>query len=380
MFVLLGLAGWAGAALLMVGAWLGTRALVSRALGGRFGLVVGVAGPMGAYLVCALLFALAELIGGRGASSLVVDVRSGGPAEAAGILSGDRIVAVDDKELTSWDELMQTLRESRGPIRVRVQRSGQELALPVSLNAERRLGIESRLDIVPVGLGEALAYGGQEPTTVLKATSENIIAIVRGRSDVQFAGVGSVGKNIARAGRGSQRLWFFAAFSTYLWPGIWLIQGAFALDRRRSWPPVDESRLASRATRFYAFLVDAALFGVALGIGAIMGAATGARNGTAVIWMLAIGLVCMAVQWSILTYVGQTLGKRWFGLRVVCCDGSRAGFARIVVARSWLFVVLGYVPSFGGIPWPADAIAIFRRDRRCLHDIVAGTIVVREGG
>jgi hypothetical protein len=39
--------------------------------------------------------------------------------------------------------------------------------------------------------------------------------------------------------------------------------------------------------------------------------------------------------------------------------------------------VLRLVPILGAIFWITDSLFIFRADRRCLHDLMAGTKVVR---
>jgi hypothetical protein len=44
--------------------------------------------------------------------------------------------------------------------------------------------------------------------------------------------------------------------------------------------------------------------------------------------------------------------------------------------RSWLPFLLGLVPGFGSVFGLADACFIFGTERRCLHDRMAGTIVV----
>jgi len=64
-----------------------------------------------------------------------------------------------------------------------------------------------------------------------------------------------------------------------------------------------------------------------------------------------------------------TPGKRAFGLRVMAMDGSAPSFARaagryFAGSLSWLSLNLGH------------ALALFRRDGRALHDLIAGTIVV----
>jgi uncharacterized RDD family membrane protein YckC len=75
---------------------------------------------------------------------------------------------------------------------------------------------------------------------------------------------------------------------------------------------------------------------------------------------------------------GQTIGKRLLGLRVVTVsDGRAADFSRYVVLRALPLTAVSLVPYLGGVLALADALAIFRNDRRCLHDLIAGTRVVR---
>jgi len=70
--------------------------------------------------------------------------------------------------------------------------------------------------------------------------------------------------------------------------------------------------------------------------------------------------------------VGRTPGQRWLGLRVVDASGKLptplAATIRVVMA------LLGLVPGALGWVW-----ASFDREKRTLHDHVAGTYVVRFG-
>ena len=57
-------------------------------------------------------------------------------------------------------------------------------------------------------------------------------------------------------------------------------------------------------------------------------------------------------------------------------DGQPASLARLIVIRYLLFLAMGLIPLVG--PWLLilDAIWIFQADHRCIHDLVAGTVVL----
>lgn len=65
-------------------------------------------------------------------SNLVGAVEPDSPAAQAGIQKGDRIVAVDAQAVTAWDDLSSAIKQSGGqPLALRVQRSGEEMAMTV---------------------------------------------------------------------------------------------------------------------------------------------------------------------------------------------------------------------------------------------------------
>jgi uncharacterized RDD family membrane protein YckC len=98
-------------------------------------------------------------------------------------------------------------------------------------------------------------------------------------------------------------------------------------------------------------------------------------------FVLGGGLAALAtlfcVQTVMLAVRGQTVGKMALGVRVVrATDGSNPGFLRAVLMRSWLSSLLG---SVFGVYELVDAAFILRKDRRCVHDLIADTIVVDAG-
>ncbi|WP_408891618.1 RDD family protein [Myxococcus faecalis] len=83
------------------------------------------------------------------------------------------------------------------------------------------------------------------------------------------------------------------------------------------------------------------------------------------------------MQANLIRGTGASLGKRLLGIHVVRGDGLPAEVWRIALLRNVLPVALcGYCARFGLV----DVLFLVGEDRRCLHDWVAGTRVVKTLG
>lgn len=85
----------------------------------------------------------------------------------------------------------------------------------------------------------------------------------------------------------------------------------------------------------------------------------------------------MAIQWKSLKTTGQTIGKKLAKTRIVTMDGRKPEMNDLVFKRYAFVTVLSLVPVAGGVLSLVDALLVFKADRRCLHDMVAGTQVVK---
>jgi uncharacterized RDD family membrane protein YckC len=84
------------------------------------------------------------------------------------------------------------------------------------------------------------------------------------------------------------------------------------------------------------------------------------------------------VQGCLLAWRSQSVGKLLLGLRIVCVtDHAPAGFVRAFLLRGTMPFLLEQIPVLGLLFWIVDSCFIFRTDQRCLHDLVAGTRVVK---
>ena len=85
-----------------------------------------------------------------------------------------------------------------------------------------------------------------------------------------------------------------------------------------------------------------------------------------------------AVHGYLLATRGQTIGKMLLGIRIVRPDGSPASLGRIVGLRYGVgYVIAATHIAVLMIYSLFDCLMIFRGNRRCLHDLIADTIVVK---
>jgi uncharacterized RDD family membrane protein YckC len=145
--------------------------------------------------------------------------------------------------------------------------------------------------------------------------------------------------------------------------------------------PADRPVLASRWERLRASLVDmvisvATWWGALFLAGRNPWAAPGGWEAIALNGLLAFVLFA-AIHGYTLATSGQTLGKKVVGIRIARRDGSPASLGRLVGLRYGVGYLLGLIPSIGWIYGFVDSLMIFRDSRRCLHDVIADTIVLK---
>jgi uncharacterized RDD family membrane protein YckC len=148
-----------------------------------------------------------------------------------------------------------------------------------------------------------------------------------------------------------------------------------------------EAELASPGQRLLAFLFDVlvclgfVMAGIVLGIVVMrLGHTRGRLNDTDNLLMICGGgslgwLLCFILQAINLSYFGQTFGKGLCKIKIVrITDGQNGGFGTNVVMRSFLGkILLHFIPLYSLV----DFFMIFSEGRRCLHDRIAETKVVK---
>jgi uncharacterized RDD family membrane protein YckC len=148
--------------------------------------------------------------------------------------------------------------------------------------------------------------------------------------------------------------------------------------------------LARRDTRLVAHLVDslivfAPLFFLLLMAPFLVAAAESGGGGEMIMFLgllflftLMLWLAIPIINCVLLYLNGQTIGKRLLSIKIVRTDGSRAGLLRIIILR---FLPILIFSNIGPQLWNIsvllfDNLLIFQKSRRCLHDLIADTIVI----
>ncbi len=141
-------------------------------------------------------------------------------------------------------------------------------------------------------------------------------------------------------------------------------------------------KLASRGDRIVARLLDSALVVMLCVIiyfpnYLYLNISEDVETGVAVI-ATAVVIFFYVYQIYLLTTTGQTVGKRLVKIRVVKNDTETvAGFTKNVLIRELLSDVIDVVIPIYGL---ANIAFLFGKEKRCLHDRLAGTKVVDVSG
>lgn len=143
--------------------------------------------------------------------------------------------------------------------------------------------------------------------------------------------------------------------------------------------------LASIGSRFLAALVDGGMiFGLAILMGVLiplLAPAGKESSDSPFMWaffgvFVLLILALAGVQIFMLVKYSQTIGKRVLGIRIYNhTTGERADWIKTILLRGVVNSIPASIPFIGLVYTLVDILFIFRRDRRCIHDLIAGTVV-----
>jgi uncharacterized RDD family membrane protein YckC len=140
--------------------------------------------------------------------------------------------------------------------------------------------------------------------------------------------------------------------------------------------------LATRWRRLSGAILDGLVVGLAsLPVGLLLGRnifkppAGSGLDFLAVNALIGVTLFFLINGWLLFNR-GQTVAKALLGTRIVRPNGDKVGAGRIGL-RYLASNGISMIPLVGALFALVDCLLIFRESRRCLHDQIADTIVIR---
>lgn len=161
---------------------------------------------------------------------------------------------------------------------------------------------------------------------------------------------------------------------------------AAVVDDVAAWDADDlESRKSGRGKRLGAALLDGLvnliwLLPIIWGATMAVGVRQGLKPAAPMVGVMLLGLALLigifVVNCIMIHRSGQTIGKRALDIAIVRTDGNRVGLARYIFLRVVPVILISLIPFVGRLINLVDPLLIFGKERRCLHDLIADTIVV----
>jgi uncharacterized RDD family membrane protein YckC len=138
----------------------------------------------------------------------------------------------------------------------------------------------------------------------------------------------------------------------------------------------EDFELAGAGVRLGAYVIDSILATIVMAIVVLaLYLSLADKPGAGITWLMALVSSAVLIGLNVMYVLqnGQSIAKKWLGIKVVRSDGSRASFARIFWLRN---VVNNLITSVIGLYFIVDSLLIFGDSRQCVHDKIADTIVV----
>jgi hypothetical protein len=178
-------------------------------------------------VVAMLLFFVSHLVAGKGVPTTEIDVLEGRPAATAGLLDGDRIVAVGGVPVSTGDEVRSALSAAGDIKQVEVERRGRRERFDVAPESGR-IGVAFVEKREPLPVTEAALRGVLGPFELWASLAGS----VSDANSVQVAGpIAIVNASNDRPGAPDGMLRFLAMLASFCWPLLAGVHAYAALTR-----------------------------------------------------------------------------------------------------------------------------------------------------
>ena len=145
----------------------------------------------------------------------------------------------------------------------------------------------------------------------------------------------------------------------------------------------NEGALASRWNRLWASMLDSLMImAVTIPTMYFTGGFDGISEGLSpsISYSLAVSFLAISVfaiiNGKLLMNNGQTIGKKLLGIKIVDLEGNLPTVKKQLLTRYATYMIPGQIPIVGQFFVLFNILFIFGKQKRCIHDYIAGTKVV----
>lgn len=179
------------------------------------------AGPLANYLFASVLFFVALYAGGEMVQTTAVEPVDG-PAKAASMRAGDKVVAIEGVPVRDWAHLRELVMGSQGkPIDITFQRGKEQKTVqvkPEMKDGRAQIGVQAVVEQVPLGFRDAVVRSIERPAVVVARLVQDLGLMLTGREKPQLTGPVGIVREVKRAAERSFTEYFalLGVLSAYL--------------------------------------------------------------------------------------------------------------------------------------------------------------------
>jgi regulator of sigma E protease len=157
-------------------------------------------------------------------TSMRVNVAPDGPAAAAGIKAGDKVVSVNGEAIVDWDQLKRVIGAHPGEkIDIEIDRNGEKLHVsplphPEGHEYKGKIMIGPHMYVQKVTVGQAALLSLKKPPEVVYGLVKGLARMISGKEKPELSGPVGIVKETANAARNgiASYLMLLGALSAYL--------------------------------------------------------------------------------------------------------------------------------------------------------------------
>jgi regulator of sigma E protease len=179
---------------------------LSRSIGDRFKIIL--AGPLLNYILAFLIFSVIFMFGSPTLTTEVGGLLPDYPAKAAGIVAGDKVLAVDGKSVKYWEDMTDAIHKHvDGDIALSLERGGKAIEMkvkPVVRASKDIFGNETKIALLGITPSQKIGkekypfpqcvyMGGQKLLQLTAMTFKALWSIVVGKLSMKESLTGPIG-------------------------------------------------------------------------------------------------------------------------------------------------------------------------------------------